>query len=621
MNIDYIITAEFHVDKGPCLVYQYPEKLPGLRNLEFLAELMIPDQIHKRDEDFTLFMLYRLQTTGEFQYLNNQFCERDPYYVYTLVNNFKDDNVRRGSVIKSISIVTKLPFFKNFKPLLLITLDHYFKNVSVHVLAELYKAINQKALTTSTIPIAKKLLITSILDLPLSDKIYYDQLFRHKLLEKEDANDLFIRKDLSYNTIVDFKGMKIPIKVPLFNIPDDLGDYFNPTDLNFKSNIKQLLDSKLVSQYQNYELTIYGFQTPSIILMINAILTGKRVIILSYDKSSGFIIDFILMILKVVSGGGILSGLINKYNVFPIMDVSKIDLLEKCQSYIAGTINPFFKNTNHLWDVLYDLDVNEISLSPHLDQGVDIKNSIITEDAKFLSSLQLSLFNYNDDLSTIQLILRRHLNEIVRILISTKNFSMMLDKNANNKQVLLLPGVGYHWTSDTIKLIEISTYQSVQKRFNDLIYDGTLVYNLSLTNLSNELNVMIDLQYNLQKLNTINNPNEERTIWLNILKYLISGKALEVLLLITYLIPPTNSSSLQSNSLHGGNLTIFDKNKGIELLFLNLFNNDDQIKSTVLVILQELNENFLCGWCIGCYLKNNLVYEMAFHDIESPNKQ
>lgn len=28
-NIEYIITAEFHVDKGPSVVHQYPETLPG----------------------------------------------------------------------------------------------------------------------------------------------------------------------------------------------------------------------------------------------------------------------------------------------------------------------------------------------------------------------------------------------------------------------------------------------------------------------------------------------------------------------------------------------------------------------------------------------------------------
>lgn len=662
LNIEYILTAEFHVDKGPSLLHQFPRELPGLNNLIFLPELMIPDQIHKRPEDFTLFLLYRNQTTGQFQYLNDKFCEPNPYYLYTIVNNLTNQQVKRGSIIKSLSIITKLSYFKNFNPLLLITLDKYFENNDYLILQELYSSVNDKnfAITNKStalvngkrkhhpdkanadvndISIIKKLLITSILDLPINDKIYYDEAFRNKLLEIDQNNpDLFIRKDLSYNSIIDFNSMKIPIKIPMINLPDNVGDYLNPTDLNFKANLIQLLNAKLATEYLNYDLTIYGLQTPPIILLINAILTGKKIIILSYDKSSGFIIDFILMILKTITGGGILAGLLSNYNVFPMLDVSKIDFLEKCEHFLAGTINPFFKNTENLWDLLYDLDSNEIYLSKYLNQpDIVIQNSIISEDAKFLSNLQLSLFNYNDDLTTLQLILRRHINEIVRILISSSNFEDFSsiaesprlggsstvgskEKNHGNngnsgKHILLLQGIGYYWNSDTTKLIEISCYQAISKKFNQLLYSKTLIYNLLLPNLSNELYLMIDLQYHLQKLNNIQNLSFERNIWFNILKYLISGKSLEVFLLVTYLIPPNSSSSLQTSSLHGGNLTIFDKNKGIELLLLNLFNNDNQIKSNIIMILQELNENFLCGWCLHHFLNNNLVYQMAFDDL------
>lgn len=620
MNIDYIVTAEFHVDKGPSLLHQYPHQLPGLNNLVFLPELMIPDQIHKRSEDYTLFLLFRNHSTGEFQYLNHVNCEPDPYFLYTFVMNMKDDTVKRGSVIKAMGIITKLRFFKNFRPLLLMALDTYFGDNNIEILSDLYHLVNSKRLNIhgpgKQISDVKKLLITSILDLPINDKIYYDESFRRKLLELEDDDnpDLFIRKDLSYNSVVNFRNMNIPIKIPMVDLPDNLDDYLNPTDLNLKGNLIQLMNSKLSSTYLNYELTIYGLQTPSIILMINAMLTGKRILLLSYEKSSGFIIDFVLTIIKIATGGGILSGFLNNYNVFPLVDVSKIDFMEQCESFLAGTINPFFKNNENLWDVLYDLDSNEIFLSKNLNEGLDnhnFQNSIIGEDAKFLSNLQLSLFNYNDDLTTIQLILRRHINEIIRILVSSKNLG-----DEDQKKTLLLQGVGYYWNNDTSKLIEISCYQAILRKFNDMLYNNKLVYNLNLHNLSNELNLMIDLQYHLQKLSGVANVQEERVIWFNILKYLISGKSLEIFLLITFLVPPTNSLSQQKSSL-GGNITIFDKNKGIEFLLLNLFNADNQVKNNVIMILQELNENFLCGWCLDSYLKSNVVYELAYQDLSN----
>lgn len=622
-NIEYIITAEFHIDKGPSLIHQYPKEISGISELAFLPELMIPDQIHKREEDYTLFLLYRNQTTGEFQYLYDKTCEKEPYYLYTIVNNLKDNNFKRGSIIKSLSIITKLSFFKNFKPLLLICLDKYFNNNKIEILAELFESINTKNFDvnsiTSQASIIKKLLITSILDLPINDKIYYDENFRNKLLGIKTSNeDLFIRKDLSFNSIIQFNNMNIPIKIPMIILPDTIGDYLNPTDLNFKPNLINILNAKLSSQIFNNELTIYGLQTPPIIILINAILTGKKIIFLSYESSSGTIIDHLLLTLKIISGGGILSGLLTNYNVFPMIDVSKIDLLEKCDSFIAGTINPFFKNNDKLWDLLYDLDSNEFFISSQINEvnsNMIFKNSIISEDAKFLSNLQLSLFNYNDDLTTIQLIFRRHINEIIRILLSSKNFNNNPLTQDQPQLQLLLDGIGYYWNSDTNKLLEISCYQLISKKFQDLLYDGKFNYSLSLPNLSNELNLMIDLQYHLQKLNNVNTKIDEREIWFNILKYLISGKSLEIFLLITYLIPPNSSTSLQSSSIHGGNLTIFDKNKGIELLLLNLFNSDDQIKSNIIMILQELQDNFLCGWCLNNFIKSNLIYEIAFDDL------
>ncbi|KAI5965166.1 uncharacterized protein KGF55_001386 [Candida pseudojiufengensis] len=632
-NIEYIITAEFHIDKGPSLVFQYPHQLPGLQNLYFLPELMLPDQIHKRNEDYTLFLLYRNLNTGEFQYLyNKNNCEPDPYFLYTIVLNLTNDEYKRGSQVKSLSILTNLSFFKNFKPVMMICLDLYFKSNDHHIIKQLYKSINEKSFIISRdslngmeindISLIKKLLITSILDLPINDKIYYDENFRNKILgigKSQIINpDLFIRKDLSFNSILNFNEMNIPIRIPMINLPDTIGDYLNPTDLNFKPNLINILNSKLSSSILNNELTIYGLQTPPIIILINAILTGKKILVMSYENSSGYIIDHILLILKIITGGGILSGLLTRYNIFPIIDVSKIELLEECDSFIAGTINPFFKNNDKLWDLLYDLDLNEFIISSNIETPGDniIKSSIISEDARFLSNLQLSIFNYNDDLTTIQLIFRRHINEIIRILLSSKNFNNNLLPN-NKDLILLLEGIGYYWSSDTTKLLEISCYQLISKKFQNLLYNEKLIYNLILPNLSNELNLMIDLHYHLQSLNNVSITTKinEREIWFNILKFLISGKSLEIFLLITYLIPPNSSTSLQSSIAHNGNITIFDKNKGIELLLINLFNFDDQIKSNIIMILQELEDNFLCGWCINLFLKNNLIYEIAFNEL------
>lgn len=621
-NVDFVISSEFHVDKGPSIVLLYPKDIPGLVLLPFFAELMIPDQIHKRLEDYTLFLLHKNFCTGEFQYkyITTE-SEADPFFVYTIVYNVEDDSVRRGSVIKALSIVTKLIYFKHFKPLLLIALDLYMRTGEESVLKELYEAINCKNLQVSEqkLSLVKRLLLTSILDLPLSDKIYLDETFRNRLLGIQASNDhLFIRKDLSHNSIISFNKMEIPIRVPILLLPDTIGDYLNPTDLNFKSNLIDILKASIATFHHNNEMTVYGSATPPIVVLINAMLTGKRVLFLSYDNSAGHIIDHVLVALKLFTGGGILTDVLTNYNVFPMVDVSKVDLLSECDSYLAGTINPFFKGNDSLWDLLYDLDANEFHILSKIAQPESTRCSIIAEDARFLSNLQLSLFNYNDDLTTIQLIIRRHLNELIRILLSQKNFVSSLPEH--KQFTLLMDGVGYFWHSDATKLEEMSCYQSVTARFQELLFTGKFNYSLMLRKLSNELNLMIDLQHQLQKLHNVTQISgsgprvNEQEIWFNILKYLISGKSVETFMLVTYLIPPHTSTSV-SSSAHGGNLTIFDKNKGMELLLLGLFNADDRVKSNVLMIMKELQDNLLCGWCFNSFVASNCVYRIAYEDL------
>ena len=618
-NVEYVITAEFHVDKGPAIIERLPlEKGFAIDELAFLPEVMIPDQIHKREEDYTLFILYRNKKTRKFQYLYDKGeCDEFPFFLYTVVHNYKSEDVRRGSKIKSISILTKLAYFKHFKPLLIICLNKYFPDNDTAYLQELYDAINKKNLkVSSSISIIRALLLTSIRDLPINETIYSNKKFRSQCLDNKgnENPELFIRKDLSFNSIIVFNNMHIPIKVPMLELPDTIGDYLNPTDLNFKQNLTNILNAKLASKVLASDLTVYSLDTPPLIILINAVLLGKRILVMGYEKLAGEIIDVILLILKIVTGGGILGGLLTNYNIFPIMDVSKIDLLEKCSSYLAGTINPFLKNLSKLWDVLYDLDNNEVHLLDKIEHhgSSTIKYSIISEDARFLSSLQSSIYLYNDDLVTLQLMLRRHINEIIRILLSLKNIDIH-SFPSNKKASLLLDGVGYYWNNDENKLMEISCYQMVAKNFQNLLHSGKITYNLLLPNLANELNCIIDLHYYLQSLGDMASVNE-RHIWLSVLNYLIGTTSQEAFLLITYLIPPA-SSSISYSSVAGSSLLTFDKNKGVEILLLNLFNHDDQVKTLVYTILQELRESTICGWCVDHFIRSNPLYQMAFEDL------
>lgn len=56
-HVEYILVASFHIDQGPIMEHQYPGAISGDENM--LAELMLPDQAHVRNQDWTIFFLHK----------------------------------------------------------------------------------------------------------------------------------------------------------------------------------------------------------------------------------------------------------------------------------------------------------------------------------------------------------------------------------------------------------------------------------------------------------------------------------------------------------------------------------------------------------------------------------
>ncbi len=55
--MEYILVASFHIDRGPIMEHQYPGAISGDEHM--LAELMLPDQAHVRNQDWTIFFLHK----------------------------------------------------------------------------------------------------------------------------------------------------------------------------------------------------------------------------------------------------------------------------------------------------------------------------------------------------------------------------------------------------------------------------------------------------------------------------------------------------------------------------------------------------------------------------------
>lgn len=166
-HVEYILVASFDIDRGPVMEHQYPVAITGDENM--LAELMLPDQAHARNQDWTMFFLHKdtspededeereakakrkarrqrrrdkaaglVPEGGEEAEEEEEEEEEDDLddldeedessddepdggegppliYVLNLVNTKHDKTVKRGAIVKAMAICTRHPFLHIYK--------------------------------------------------------------------------------------------------------------------------------------------------------------------------------------------------------------------------------------------------------------------------------------------------------------------------------------------------------------------------------------------------------------------------------------------------------------------------------------------------------------------------
>ncbi|PQE13623.1 spindle pole body interacting protein [Rutstroemia sp. NJR-2017a BVV2] len=432
-HVEYILVASFDIDKGPIMEHQYPVAITGDEHM--LAELMLPDQAHVRNQDWTIFFLHKDTSQDEEEAEEKAERKRlrqerkqaraamreagqDPstvdgegseddsddddepegaegpplIYVLNLVNTKQDKTAKRGAVVKAMAICTRHPFLHIYKPLLLLALEEYFKTPQPSTLAELYEAVN-----TMDLSLMPKLSILERHLLQASDNKdlfveKFEQMIQMRMAEDkgESLDDITAfsesperrpglvrngtkahvqthstyavpRDTHEFETKVMYNGIPIPIKVPVAVSPETVGDFSlikliqTYNDPHAKSPVPFALHP---------HLTTGGIHTHPIIVLVNAMLTQKRVIFLGHNRPSGEVAEAVLAACALVSGG-VLRGFTR--HAFPYTDLSKIDDLLKVPGFIAGVTNPTFENHPEWWDLLCDLPSGRMRISSRID--------------------------------------------------------------------------------------------------------------------------------------------------------------------------------------------------------------------------------------------------------------
>lgn len=271
----------------------------------------------------------------------------------------------------TLTLYCFLPVTDSHQPLLLLALEDYFRSPYPETLATLYDAVN--AMDLSLMP-RFSLLERNILQASDSKDMFiekFERMIEQRIEDESKSGNESVaelrsryvlpRDTHEFETRVMYNNVPIPVKVPTVVWPEHVGDF---------SLIKliQTFSTPHSTSPQPFtlhpHLTTSGQFTHPIIVLVNALLTQKRVIFLGHNCPSGEVAEAVLAACALASGG-ILRGFTR--HAFPYTDLTKIDELLKVPGFVAGVTNPTFANHPEWWDLLCDLSSGRMKISSRIE--------------------------------------------------------------------------------------------------------------------------------------------------------------------------------------------------------------------------------------------------------------
>lgn len=291
---ELVLYAEFDIDKGSTLRDSFPKPIPHY-SPEFFADVMLPEGVHNRHEDFTIFFLNRLkhaplaeaepakptneadgQDAGEDQELEKKPLDPLKQFLYCLsiVRTTHDTTARRGAKVNAVAVCSPHKHIFALKQVLDVAVTKLAAATSDMdpklVLEELFQVIN--AVDTSGVrmltDMERRLLKRTVTN--------SDGGFRALSSDAESS--------IYFHTSAQWQLQNIPLKFRMCSTDDQHDDG---------------LLTKLLLKFGEQTMTIY-----------NAVLTGLRVIVLGYNRPAGEICNYVLATSSLVCPP--LSGLIHR---------------------------------------------------------------------------------------------------------------------------------------------------------------------------------------------------------------------------------------------------------------------------------------------------------------------
>lgn len=363
----------------------------------------------------------------------------DCIYILSSARTIHTADARRGAKLFALAVGTMHPHVSLLKPVLVLALDAYVTNPSPSILVQLHESLNSLPISTlSCVSYSEKVRMRSD---PILHAMYHSsgnstrmdasslsfskqgapctsltsvathmQLYsalsasdvtlptmresrRHSSASTSSMHSRrsFVRSrylisepqhmcgpNHYYITSISFGHVCIPISIPLYLFPEEVGEYslsrlfstfgfVKPTSSHGLQH-KQHHHSLLLQHHHHQQLLLLhphlhsnGVYTHPVTLLFNALITHKRVLFVAYHSPATVVVEHVLAACALVSGcGAVLRGFVA--SSMPYVTLASLDTLRSMRGFIAGTTHPRIEELG-CWDVLCDCESGQITVS------------------------------------------------------------------------------------------------------------------------------------------------------------------------------------------------------------------------------------------------------------------
>ena len=307
--LSYLFVAEFDIDQGSCLKECYP---PGVRYESKLAELMLPEGVHKRQEDWTFFFLNRDAFCSDQSGKDSMKAPSPLLSCVSAVHNVKDDSVKRGAQVTALAFCTPYNCLNMFKPIALLALERYIHDPTTKTLADIFGLIN------------------SCMEMERVPRLnMYEKMLLYRTENEEEKYYTF---QLQWPVSSGDLAVHIPLRFPMY-LQRGMIDWSNALLVPF--------------------LSLFGERS---MIIFNAILLEKRVIFVGNPAiSAARVCQMVLAACSMLSPP--FPTLLSR--AFPYSNLTDLDFLQ-VEGYIAGVTNPVFASKSEWWDLLCNIESGEV---------------------------------------------------------------------------------------------------------------------------------------------------------------------------------------------------------------------------------------------------------------------